>query len=224
MTDVQKTPCEFAGCDKPLLRAGLCSAHDAQRRRGIELRPLLVRVPSFGPCLADECDSERKGRGYCAMHYQQLMRGEELVPKGHRYPCPVAWCSSTMGRNAKACRAHTPRLRQFGITAGALSDMFARQGGACAICLSPESGWSDWHIDHDHGCCPGAGSCGECVRGLLCGRCNIMLGHAKDDPDLLASAITYLRGTLADHVSDANVVQMKRVSQHGNADHQAESV
>jgi hypothetical protein len=32
-------------------------------------------------------------------------------------------------------------------------------------------------IDHDHACCPGSSSCGRCVRGVVCSRCNTNLAH-----------------------------------------------
>lgn len=41
------------------------------------------------------------------------------------------------------------------------------------------------HIDHDHACCPGLQTCGKCIRGLLCSRCNKVLGMLKEDPKLL---------------------------------------
>ena len=41
------------------------------------------------------------------------------------------------------------------------------------------------NIDHDHSCCPGIQTCGKCIRGLLCPRCNKVLGLLKEDPKLL---------------------------------------
>ena len=32
-------------------------------------------------------------------------------------------------------------------------------------------------VDHDHGCCPGMLSCGKCVLGYLCWRCNSAEGQ-----------------------------------------------
>lgn len=34
-------------------------------------------------------------------------------------------------------------------------------------------------IDHDHKCCPGQWSCGECVRGVVCSRCNTNIAHLE---------------------------------------------
>lgn len=62
------------------------------------------------------------------------------------------------------------------------------QNGCCAICNSRE----ELVVDHDHACCPGAGSCGSCVRGLICTGCNQAIGLMKDDPDILLAAAAYL--------------------------------
>ena len=82
------------------------------------------------------------------------------------------------------------RLPRYGITIEQYEEMEEKQGGVCAICLNPPSRAFD--IDHDHACCPGETSCGDCVRGLLCFNCNSALGKFKDRPDVLKRAVTYL--------------------------------
>ena len=48
------------------------------------------------------------------------------------------------------------------------------------------------HIDHDHGCCPGGRSCGRCIRGLLCNRCNTALRNFRDNAQILRKAADYV--------------------------------
>ena len=84
--------------------------------------------------------------------------------------------------------------RQFDISLAHFDDLLASQGHTCAICGTSEPGGKGyWHLDHDHRCCPSNPSCGECVRGILCMRCNVSLGGFEDDPQRLRAAIAYLQ-------------------------------
>ena len=47
-------------------------------------------------------------------------------------------------------------------------------------------------VDHDHSHCPGAASCGICVRGLLCGKCNTAAGMLDDDAKRASGLAEYL--------------------------------
>ena len=87
--------------------------------------------------------------------------------------------------------------QKFGITKARWLELYAAQAGRCAICLASPSEVPRGYllVDHDHACCPGERSCGRCVRGLLCARCNLALGQFRDDPELLTSAVRYLAGT-----------------------------
>ena len=67
-------------------------------------------------------------------------------------------------------------------------ETLAEQGGGCAICGKPPNG-KKLCVDHDHRCCPGVRSCGNCVRGLLCSDCN--LGNFHDDPAVMRAAAEY---------------------------------
>lgn len=93
-------------------------------------------------------------------------------------------CSSLIGRGAN--------LKKYGLTVDDYIKMEQERNGLCDICGKPEMKKSRLSIDHDHSCCPGAGSCGKCVRGLLCSKCNMALGLVSDNTDILRAMIKYL--------------------------------
>jgi hypothetical protein len=68
---------------------------------------------------------------------------------------------------------------------------FDAQGRKCAICKKTEPTKKGWQTDHDHRCCPGARTCGQCLRGILCAPCNMFFGQAKENTTILKNAIAY---------------------------------
>lgn len=89
----------------------------------------------------------------------------------------------------------TESARKYGITREQFSEMMADQKEACATCRR-QFDWSDKqtkpHIDH----CHGTGK----IRGLLCNRCNTVLGLVSESSDTLLTLIEYLKchGTSAE--------------------------
>lgn len=107
--------------------------------------------------------------------------------------------------NCKSCRAKIDRSdklrRHYNITPVQYDTLLYKQGGVCRICSMPETLIDNrtgevmsLAVDHDHSCCPGTKTCGKCIRGLLCARCNTAIGLLEDDPVLLSKAIIYLLG------------------------------
>lgn len=105
------------------------------------------------------------------------------------------------------------RFEKFGLSPEDYQKAVAAQGGVCAICKQPETrkikgkvvGLS---VDHDHSADdheklalptipPGPIGVFDPVvapfRGLICTRCNLVLGLLGDDPDLFESFALYLR-------------------------------
>lgn len=75
-------------------------------------------------------------------------------------------------------------LKKFGLTPGTYQAMLAAQGGGCAICRAEKASLRKLHVDHCH-------TTGK-VRGLLCGKCNSLLGFAEDSLEILSRAAAYL--------------------------------
>jgi hypothetical protein len=92
--------------------------------------------------------------------------------------------------------------RHYRLTPEQFDQMLASQGGVCAIC----GGSGRLEVDHDHSCCAGSRSCGHCVRGLLCHRCNSTLQQNRlgsfRDVSLIPRAVAYLSAALNNQHSD----------------------
>jgi hypothetical protein len=74
----------------------------------------------------------------------------------------------------------TYRLAQYGLTEEDFDRLLEIQEYACAMCQEPFEDGRPISIDHDHACCKAEKrSCGQCVRGLLCLRCNTALGYIE---------------------------------------------
>jgi hypothetical protein len=68
-------------------------------------------------------------------------------------------------------------LRKYGLTQDAFDQILAEQGGRCRICGTDDPGGKGWCIDHCHQ--------SEQVRALMCSGCNMALGYAREDPEIL---------------------------------------
>lgn len=87
------------------------------------------------------------------------------------------------------------------------TSLWEAQEGRCYLCGDPldPDGYRTIHLDHDHACCPKGRSCAKCRRGLACKPCNVLIGHAKDDPDRLRR--------IADNLECANAGVRERMAQ-----------
>jgi hypothetical protein len=74
--------------------------------------------------------------------------------------------------------------KAYGLSLEQWDELHASQDFRCAICSSEVSGGKGWHTDHCHTT--------KIVRGILCMRCNSMLGYAKDKPKVLRAGAKYL--------------------------------
>jgi hypothetical protein len=86
--------------------------------------------------------------------------------------------------NEKMLRDHLIK-KKYGITAEQYDAQLNKQEGKCEICHQPQEDFKKrFCVDHDH-------TTGE-IRGLLCFKCNLVLGHANDDTNILSEAIQYV--------------------------------
>ncbi|WP_181726646.1 endonuclease domain-containing protein [Micromonospora provocatoris] len=169
--------------------------------------------PSGRGSYCKPCFNARSKASYAKrvkQRYDREVKTPREVPDGHRFcaDCGTVKPVADFPRNrsdstgyatyCKPCHNHRTRetkqrlyggdreyhlRRRYEVGEKEFQELLAEQGGVCAICRRPDPE----HLDHDHRT--------GWVRGILCFNCNGGLGQFKDNADVLARAITYLRGT-----------------------------
>ena len=76
------------------------------------------------------------------------------------------------------------RLARQGWSLDEYARVFEAQDGLCAICRETDARFPQLMADHDHAT--------GLHRGLLCSRCNLVLGNVEDSPAILLSVFEYL--------------------------------
>jgi hypothetical protein len=87
------------------------------------------------------------------------------------------------------CLADRHRYRAYGISPERYLELHNMHGGLCHCCGRPgrpdRQNPSGLMIEHDH--------VRQVIRGLVCRKCNILIGALKDSAELAASAISYIQ-------------------------------
>ncbi|MAO21337.1 MAG: hypothetical protein CMJ25_11365 [Phycisphaerae bacterium] len=122
-----------------------------------------------------------------ALHVQskECTSCKEVLPSSAFYKNPKR--STGLHNECKPCqnarRRSNKRVTAYGVTPVQFNKMLEQQGGACAICGTSID--QKAHVDHCH-------TSGK-VRGLLCNNCNTAIGKLKDNPEIIQSALDYVK-------------------------------
>lgn len=85
----------------------------------------------------------------------------------------------------RECLSAYQRRRRLWQNYDLTPEQYEQLGSSCSVC----GGSTRLAVDHCH-------SSGK-VRGLLCMNCNLVIGHAKDDPERLRALAVYLEQSVA---------------------------
>lgn len=184
-------------CQKPILD----TARRGTKRCSDECRTEANRRRSrdYGNKNRDDINTRRRARRNGTVSFVMCPVCETAFDTdGRRKYCSPS-CSQIQTRvRVKEWRAARPTMRRWAerhsISYERVLACLQSQHFNCASCKTPLvlDNPKMVHIDHDHSCCTGRQSCGMCIRGILCFKCNIALGMVDDEIDKLQCLIHYL--------------------------------
>lgn len=164
-------------------------------------RPYEIRCLDFRVAFSPACHSsahEHTPRGMCCQSMPMKHGGKRTA---RTYEEKLAFRAGTNDR--RIASAEVGLRKKFNITMAQYSRLYEAQNGECSICRRKivrgftggflgDRSIEFAHVDHAHSCCNRQGSCGKCIRGLLCRRCNMGISALGDNAEILQRAMTYL--------------------------------
>lgn len=195
-------------CGGPIIQSGrgkpAIFCKECAKKRAIQRADAWNKANVRGePKIYDKClDCGNKPKEYSGKG--QRPRYCELCSSKRKSNQYKEWATRDINRESRNKYQQTARekhglkwqLSKFNLTIDQFNQIIINQDNKCAICRTsePGRGRERFCVDHDHSCCNTKGaSCGQCVRGLLCGACNTMLGQMDDNIETLERAIKYLK-------------------------------
>ena len=145
-------------------------------------------------------DRKHQAKGLCSKCYnaeyrasnqESIRRGRKEASEKHKEY--MKQYNRERRGSARAMHLHY----RYGLTVEQYDALLEQQDYRCAACRTHEKDAPKGrlHVDHDHACCSGRDSCGQCIRGLLCQSCNQALGHLKDDIERITRLAAYVAST-----------------------------
>jgi len=131
-------------------------------------------------------------RGWQATNKERLKEYHRNYMREYTKRNPGKW---------KTSPSHSPENRfsrtlreKYKLTVDEYNHILEAQMNGCALCRREftKSGGTKPNIDHDHTCCSGRYTCGQCLRGVLCHDCNTGLGKLGDSKASLMRAVEYV--------------------------------
>lgn len=135
-----------------------------------------------------KCKIEQSKNEFCKDKYNKDgLSSQCKICRSRRYG---KWILNNLGYEQSLEFKNTQRKyhlkNRYNITINDYDDLLKSQNGKCAVCESecPTRGDGRFCVDHNH-------KTGK-VRGLLCSKCNLILGNSDDNIIVLTKAIEYL--------------------------------
>lgn len=120
------------------------------------------------PCTIEFCDKSHYAKGMCRTHYTRWNRNgsldslHDIVEDNKIY---------LYGKNEVTYHREYMLMYRYKLTKDKYNEMI-KEG--CNVCGNYQE--RNIHVDHDHACCNGSYTCGNCVRGVVCNACNQSIG------------------------------------------------